>query len=127
MRTFAILVSSALLFGAASLTAQDLQQGQTPALNRAIHRAIATHYASLLRGAPLPDNAHAIWFIADDQGNVVAHGVRASLPSKLEFKAIPAILPELNGRPYRGFTVTSAASTGPAQDVEVLWVVLGKV
>jgi len=125
MRAIAIFATSALLFGAGSLEAQDLNQ-QTQEYSRAIHRAVATYYPSLLRGAALPDKAHAIWFIADDQGKVVAHGMRESLPSSVGFKAIPAILPELNGREYHSVTMTKAAATGPAGEVSVLYVVLGK-
>jgi hypothetical protein len=126
MRAIAIFATSALLLGAVSLEAQDPNQ-ETQEYGRVIHRAVATYYPSLLRGAALPDKAHAIWFIADDQGKVMAHGVREALPSTVGFKAIPAILPALNGREYHSVTMTKAAVTGPGSDVSVLWVVLGKV
>ncbi len=125
MRTLTIL-TSAILGSATLVAAQGRQPSQVPEEMHAVRQALARHHPSLLRGAPLPGNAHAIWFIANDQGVVIAHGLRDSLPSTVGFNAIPAILPELNGRAYRSFTLTVADSTGPASSVSVLWVVLRK-
>ena len=127
MRRFSIVAILALMSAAGPARAQTPEPGQISELAQVIHRAVATHHASLLGGTPLPANARVLWFIADDQGNVIEHGVRESLPATVRFSAIPAILPELSGRAYTRFSLSSAAESGPGRDVSVLWVVLRKV
>jgi len=116
----------AVLLSCAHPSQHQLQPSHGRDWGPEIQQALHEYYPQLFRGAALEHDAHGIWFIADPAGQVLGHGLRDSLPEAVAFNAIPAIVPELNGRPHQLFELTYADSIPPGVSVAVLWVVLRK-